>query len=316
MQSKEVTKEQLQDGTIVTTEKTTIQKEENIKSDDVKADKYELIIDKHDKLNVTLENSKENLPLTKKSWEKIIKLMPEEKTYALNYVFFSLTKTSEVTTTREIKSIRKGGEKEGYFKKKVPTDNKLKLHFSLNKKEFDIFDKYFKNKSKGINVEEEKQIEESKKEESKKEEPKKEGKKKGKEKTKEEEKQKVEEVKAEVEESEPKPEEPKTKLRSKNQKPSRPTKSDSKKEEDKKEEKKVPEKKVEQEIPVHYVKTVSNTAVQFAHKWRNHPREYGKDSRYCRVCRNTHGLIRKYGIEMCRRCFRERYTLIGFKQTK
>ena len=56
--------------------------------------------------------------------------------------------------------------------------------------------------------------------------------------------------------------------------------------------------------------------VQLPHKWRTHPRSYGKDSRYCRVCRNTHGLIRKYGLNICRKCFRERAHLIGFKQTK
>ena len=56
--------------------------------------------------------------------------------------------------------------------------------------------------------------------------------------------------------------------------------------------------------------------VQLPHKWRTHPRTYGKDSRYCRVCRNTHGLIRKYGLNICRKCFRERASLIGFKQTK
>jgi small subunit ribosomal protein S29e len=43
-----------------------------------------------------------------------------------------------------------------------------------------------------------------------------------------------------------------------------------------------------------------------------HPRTYGKDSRHCRVCHTTRGLIRKYGLNMCRRCFRERATQIGF----
>ena len=52
------------------------------------------------------------------------------------------------------------------------------------------------------------------------------------------------------------------------------------------------------------------------HTWRTHPRTYGKDSRACRVCRNTHGLIRKYDLMMCRKCFRERATLIGFTQTR
>ena len=31
-----------------------------------------------------------------------------------------------------------------------------------------------------------------------------------------------------------------------------------------------------------------------------------------RVCQNRRGLIRKYGIDMCRRCFREYATDIGF----
>ncbi len=52
------------------------------------------------------------------------------------------------------------------------------------------------------------------------------------------------------------------------------------------------------------------------HTWRTHPRTYGKDSRACRVCNNTHGLIRKYSLMICRKCFRERAHLIGFTQTR
>lgn len=33
--------------------------------------------------------------------------------------------------------------------------------------------------------------------------------------------------------------------------------------------------------------------------------EYGKGSRRCRVCSNQGGLIRKYGLNICRQCFRE-----------
>lgn len=33
--------------------------------------------------------------------------------------------------------------------------------------------------------------------------------------------------------------------------------------------------------------------------------EYGKGSRRCRVCSNQGGLIRKYGMNICRQCFRE-----------
>ncbi|RQM27638.1 hypothetical protein B5M09_006807 [Aphanomyces astaci] len=43
-----------------------------------------------------------------------------------------------------------------------------------------------------------------------------------------------------------------------------------------------------------------------------HPRTYGKDSKHCRACGTTRGLISKYGLNLCRRCFRERATQIGF----
>ena len=44
----------------------------------------------------------------------------------------------------------------------------------------------------------------------------------------------------------------------------------------------------------------------------SHPRKFGKDSRGCRVTASCQGLIRKYGINMSRRTFREQAELIGF----
>ncbi|EYC26837.1 hypothetical protein Y032_0010g988 [Ancylostoma ceylanicum] len=52
----------------------------------------------------------------------------------------------------------------------------------------------------------------------------------------------------------------------------------------------------------------------FANLWFSHPRKFGPGSRSCRVCSNHHGLIRKYGLDMCRRCFREYAKDIGFKK--
>ncbi|XXZ99364.1 40S ribosomal protein S29 [Meyerozyma guilliermondii] len=46
--------------------------------------------------------------------------------------------------------------------------------------------------------------------------------------------------------------------------------------------------------------------------WFSHPRNFGKGSRQCRVCSSHSGLIRKYGLNICRQCFRERATDIGF----
>ncbi|XP_074221002.1 small ribosomal subunit protein uS14-like isoform X2 [Camelus bactrianus] len=34
----------------------------------------------------------------------------------------------------------------------------------------------------------------------------------------------------------------------------------------------------------------------------SHPRKFGQGSRSCHVCSNRHGLIRKHGLNMCRRC--------------
>ncbi|OHS94476.1 40S ribosomal protein S29A [Tritrichomonas foetus] len=47
-----------------------------------------------------------------------------------------------------------------------------------------------------------------------------------------------------------------------------------------------------------------------------HNRENAKGSfaRGCRVCQKRRGVIRSYGLNMCRRCFRERATVLGFKK--
>ncbi|XP_050316120.1 40S ribosomal protein S29 isoform X1 [Anthonomus grandis grandis] len=52
----------------------------------------------------------------------------------------------------------------------------------------------------------------------------------------------------------------------------------------------------------------------FQNIWYSHPRKYGQGSRSCRACSNRHGLIRKYGLNLCRQCFREYANDIGFKK--
>lgn len=50
--------------------------------------------------------------------------------------------------------------------------------------------------------------------------------------------------------------------------------------------------------------------------WNAKPKNFGQGSRTCRRCGNTHALIRKYGLMMCRRCFREKADEIGFHKLK
>ena len=43
-------------------------------------------------------------------------------------------------------------------------------------------------------------------------------------------------------------------------------------------------------------------------------RTFGKESKRCRRCWNHRAHIAKYGLELCRRCFREVATQIGWKK--
>ncbi|KAB2573230.1 40S ribosomal protein S29 [Lasiodiplodia hormozganensis] len=60
-------------------------------------------------------------------------------------------------------------------------------------------------------------------------------------------------------------------------------------------------------VPRHQLATMAHETVYFSR-----PRTYGKGSRGCRVCTHKAGLIRKYGLNICRQCFREKSTDIGF----
>ncbi|MBM1154496.1 30S ribosomal protein S14 [archaeon] len=43
-------------------------------------------------------------------------------------------------------------------------------------------------------------------------------------------------------------------------------------------------------------------------------RKFGKGSRRCRRCGTHMGVIQKYGLMLCRNCFREVAKLLGFRK--
>ncbi|MCX6820789.1 MAG: 30S ribosomal protein S14 [Candidatus Aenigmarchaeota archaeon] len=43
-------------------------------------------------------------------------------------------------------------------------------------------------------------------------------------------------------------------------------------------------------------------------------KKYGRGTRVCRRCGNARGLIRKYDLQYCRRCFREVAQSVGFRK--
>lgn len=48
--------------------------------------------------------------------------------------------------------------------------------------------------------------------------------------------------------------------------------------------------------------------------FNSHNKKNAKGGRRCRVCGNQGGLIRKYGLNICRQCFREYAKDIGFQK--
>jgi len=44
------------------------------------------------------------------------------------------------------------------------------------------------------------------------------------------------------------------------------------------------------------------------------PTKYGKGTKTCRRCKNHRGVIMSYGLNYCRRCFREVAPSVGFKK--
>ena len=43
-------------------------------------------------------------------------------------------------------------------------------------------------------------------------------------------------------------------------------------------------------------------------------RKFGPTTKHCRICGNERCHIRKYGLDVCRRCFRQYATDIGYKK--
>ena len=60
----------------------------------------------------------------------------------------------------------------------------------------------------------------------------------------------------------------------------------------------------------------SKPAVKAKYLKNNKPikRSFGKGTKQCEECGNTRGHIAKYGLNLCRKCFRENAYELGFKK--
>ena len=48
-------------------------------------------------------------------------------------------------------------------------------------------------------------------------------------------------------------------------------------------------------------------------KHYKNPRK-GEGDRFCQFCKRTDGLVGKYGLQICRQCFREKAVKLGFNK--
>ena len=62
------------------------------------------------------------------------------------------------------------------------------------------------------------------------------------------------------------------------------------------------------------LKTKKAKAKKFLKHNKPKPRKFGKSVVKCRICGNVRGMISKYGIMLCRRCFRLNAKGLGFKK--
>ena len=133
--------------------KTTIESKVTINENEI-IEKYEKVLETKKDLNVYLEDYEKSVPIQKESFMKILSVMPKKKSFAINYVSFSDTKTEVIEERNSIARRRKTKliEKDVFFKRNIPKANKNKPGFKLDKKEFQLFDDIFNGKAKIENV--------------------------------------------------------------------------------------------------------------------------------------------------------------------
>ena len=143
MKKTEVKEEQLKDGTKLTTTTTTV--ENKTIQEDEETEKYEKIFDKRNDLNVFLDEGEKSIPIQKKSFMKIIEVMPKKKALSINYVSFSAIETQEVEERTLMLQKRKSKliEKDIFFKLAVPKSHPMKLNSKPENGEFNLFTEFF-----------------------------------------------------------------------------------------------------------------------------------------------------------------------------
>ena len=85
------------------------EKQQTMNGSEEEAMQFLNVLDNHQDLNVSIEGQENPIKIPLKSWKQIIKKIPEEESFSLAYICFSLV--NEVQEN-EIWSLRKNGDSE------------------------------------------------------------------------------------------------------------------------------------------------------------------------------------------------------------
>ena len=129
------------------------EKQQTMSGTEEEALEYLQVLEQHNELNVIIEEQTDTpIKISSKSWDNIIKLMPEEKKYSLAYICFSLVNEIE---ENEIWGIRKNavsGEEtvlqDVFFNLDLEASTPHDLPFEMCEDDFSQFTDYFNQKEK------------------------------------------------------------------------------------------------------------------------------------------------------------------------
>ena len=150
------------------------EKQQTMSGSEEQATQFLKVLENHSDLNVNIEENDTPIKISKKSWNKIIKMIPEEENYSLAYICFSLV--NEIPEN-EIWGIRKSGEPEEaevfqdvFFNTVLEASVPHEIPFAMCEEDFSQFTDYFNQKEtndRNIKLTNEEWIKENEKEKEK-----------------------------------------------------------------------------------------------------------------------------------------------------
>ena len=126
------------------------EKQQTMNGSEEEAMQFLNVLDNHEDLNVNIEGQENPIKIPLKSWKQIIKKIPEEESFSLAYICFSLV--NEVQEN-EIWSLRKSADSEDndafqdvFFNTVLEASVPHEIPFVMCEEDFSQFTDYFKQK--------------------------------------------------------------------------------------------------------------------------------------------------------------------------